>query len=203
MPTTIISNFPQKVNKRMNDREDLRFVVWLIALLLVVAGLSIFYVSTKQTNEDFILKAEPIKQVTAAEIIEEVTEAEEEEPKTPILSDQELIAMVVMAEAGNQDMLGKVAVASVVLNRCDYFGLTVESVVKAKGQFSFPYYGTVSEDCYRAVEIAEQSRDLFPATMLYFRNTKYHNFGIPYEEIGDHYFSLIESEEYINGNKNN
>lgn len=194
MPTTIISNFPQKVNKRMNDREDLRFVVWLIALLLVVAGLSIFYVSTKQTNEDFILKAEPIKQVTAAEIVEEVTETEEEEPKAPILSDQELIAMVVMSEAGNQDMLGKCAVASVVLNRCDYFGLTVESVVKAKGQFSFPYYGTVSEDCYRAVEIAEQSRDLFPATMLYFRNTKYHDFGIPYEKIGDHYFSLIESE---------
>jgi hypothetical protein len=195
MPTTIISNFPQKVNKRMNDREDLRFVVWLIALLLVVAGLSIFYVSTKQTNEDFILKAEPIKQVTAAEIVEEVTEAEEEEPKAPILSDQELIAMVVMSEAGNQDMLGKCAVASVVLNRCDYFGLTVESVVKAKGQFSFPYYGTVTDECYRAVEIAEHSRDLFPATMLYFRNTKYHDFGIPYEKIGDHYFSLIESED--------
>ena len=106
-----------------------------------------------------------------------------------------LIAMVVMSEAGNQDMLGKCAVASVVLNRCDYFGLTVESVVKAKGQFSFPYYGTVSEDCYRAVEIAEQNRDLFPATMLYFRNTHYHNFGIPYEQIGDHYFSLIESED--------
>ena len=179
----------------MNDREDLRFVVWIVALLLVVAGLSIFYVATKQTNEDFILKAEPIKQVTAAEIVEKITETEEEEPKTPILSDQELIAMVVMAEAGNQDMLGKCAVASVVLNRCDYFGLTVESVVKAKGQFSFPYYGTVSEDCYRAVEIAEQSRDLFPATMLYFRNTKYHDFGIPYEKIGDHYFSLIESED--------
>ena len=179
----------------MNDREDLRFVVWIVALLLVVAGLSIFYVATKQTNEDFILKAEPIKQVTATEIVEEVTEAEEEEPKAPILSDQELIAMVVMSEAGNQDMLGKVAVASVVLNRCDYFGLTVESVVKAKGQFSFPYYGTVTDECYRAVEIAEHSRDLFPATMLYFRNTKYHDFGIPYEQIGDHYFSLIEESE--------
>ena len=179
----------------MNDREDLRFVVWIVALLLVVAGLSIFYVATKQTNEDFILKAEPIKQVTAAEIVEKITETEEEEPKTPILSDQELIAMVVMSEAGNQDMLGKVAVASVVLNRCDYFGLTVESVVKAKGQFSFPYYGTVTDECYRAVEIAEHSRDLFPATMLYFRNTKYHDFGIPYEQIGDHYFSLIEESE--------
>jgi hypothetical protein len=195
MPTTIISNFPQKVNKRMNDREDFRLVVCFIALLFVVTGLSVLYISTREPKEDFVLKAEPIKQVTAAEIVEEVTEAEEEEPKAPILSDQELIAMVVMAEAGNQDMLGKVAVASVVLNRCNYFGLTVESVVSAKGQFAFPYYGTVSEDCYRAVEIAEQSRDLFPATMLYFRNTKYHDFGIPYEQIGDHFFSLIESED--------
>ena len=195
MPTSIISNFPQKVNKRMNDREDLRFVVWIVALLLVVAGLSVLYISTREPKEDFVLKAEPIKQVTSAQIIEEVTETEEEEPKAPILSDQELIARVVMSEAGNQDMLGKVAVASVVLNRCDYFGLTVESVVKAKGQFSFPYYGTVTDECYRAVEIAEHSRDLFPATMLYFRNTKYHDFGIPYEQIGDHYFSLIEESE--------
>ena len=192
MPTTIISNFPQKVNKRMNDREDLRFVVWLIALLLVVAGLSIFYVSTKQTNEDFILKAEPIKQVTAAEIVEEVTEAEEEEPKAPILSDQELIAMVVMSEAGNQDMLGKCAVASVVLNRVDYFGTTVEAVVNEPNQFSYPYYGTVSDECYRAVEIAEENRDLFPAGMLYFGAYKYHDFGTPYENIGDHYFSVRE-----------
>ena len=194
MPTTIISNFPQKVNKRMNDREDLRFVVWIVALLLVVAGLSVLYISTREPKEDFVLKAEPIKQVTSAQIIEEVTETEEEEPKAPILSDQELIAMVVMSEAGNQDMLGKVAVASVVLNRCDYFGLTVESVVKAKGQFSFPYYGTVSEDCYRAVEIAQENRDLFPEDMLYFRAFKYHDFGVPYEQIGDHFFSRKEGE---------
>ena len=194
MPTSIISNFPQKVNKRMNDREDLRFVVWIVALLLVVAGLSVLYISTREPKEDFVLKAEPIKQVTSAQIIEEVTETEEEEPKAPILSDQELIAMVVMSEAGNQDMLGKVAVASVVLNRCDYFGLTVESVVKAKGQFSFPYYGTVSEDCYRAVEIAQENRDLFPEDMLYFRAFKYHDFGVPYEQIGDHFFSRKEGE---------
>ena len=187
MPTTIISNFPQKVNKRMNDREDLRFVVWLVALLLVVAGLSIFYVSTKQTNEDFILKAEPIKQVTAAEIVEKVTEAEEEEPKAPILSDQELIAMVVMSEAGNQDMLGKVAVASVVLNRCDYYGLTVESVVYAKNQFAMA--DTYSEEDLRAVEIAQENRDLFPADMMWFRNKHYHSFGSPYMQIGNHYFS--------------
>lgn len=179
----------------MNDREDLRFVVWLIALLLVVAGLSIFYVSTKQTKEDFILKAEPIKQVTAAEIVEEVTEAEEEEPKAPILSDQELIAMVVMSEAGNQDMLGKVAVASVVLNRVDYFGTTVEAVVNEPNQFSYPYYGTVSGECYRAVEIAEENRDLFPADMLYFRNKHYHTFGKPYLQIGGHYFSLEVKDE--------
>lgn len=197
MNVIILSKFPKKDNRTMKDDEDLRIVLCGIALLLVVAGLAVVYIATHPAKqEEIFLKAEPIvSQATDVESIEEVTETEEEDPKTPILSDEELIAMVVMSEAGNQDMLGKVAVASVVLNRCDYFGLTVESVVKAKGQFSFPYYGTVSEDCYRAVEIAQKSRDLFPATMLYFRNTHYHNFGIPYEQIGDHYFSLIESED--------
>ena len=192
MNVIILSKFPKRY-KRMKD-SDFEIAVLAITLLLVVTGIAVVYIATHPAKqEEIFLKAEPIvKQVEDPVATEEPAE---EEPAAPILTDEEMIAMVVMAESGNQDMLGKVAVASVVLNRCDYFGLTVESVVKAKGQFSYPYYGTVSEDCYRAVEIAQNSRDLFPATMLYFRNTHYHTFGIPYEQIGDHYFSLIESEE--------
>lgn len=195
----------------MNDREDLRFVVWLIALLLVVAGLSIFYVSTKQTNEDFILKAEPItteQPTEQAEIIEElsgghsevefqqvseVSELPTERPSKIIYSDDELIAMVVHAEAGNQSMLGKTAVAAVVLNRCDAWGMTVESVIYQKDQFAIA--DTYTEDDMRAVEIAHKVRDLFPADMLYFRNKHYHTFGKPYLQIGGHYFSLEVKDE--------
>lgn len=189
----------------MNDREDLRFVVWLIALLLVVAGLSIFYVSTKQTKEDFILKAEPItteQPTKQTEIVEELSGGHEtvdvivakEEEKKPILSDEEIIAMVVDIEAGvDADMIAKVAVASVVLNRCDSWGMTVESVIYQKDQFAIAK--TYTADDLRAVEIAQENRDLFPSNMLYFRNKHYHAFGVPYMEIGGNYFSLEERKE--------
>lgn len=188
MSTFILSKFPRRVNMDNSNFHDA--LLWL-SLILVTVGCSIIYILTNPEEPLPTLTTTPI--VTAQEVIEEAEEVpEEEEPKAPIMSDTDIIAMVVMAEAGNQDMLGKVAVATVVLNRADYFGTTVESVVKEPNQFSFPYYGTVSEDCYRAVEIAQENRDLFPATMMYFRNTKYHSFGTPYENIGDHYFSLRE-----------
>ena len=175
---------------RNSDLHDA--VLWL-ALILVTVGCAVIYIFTNPEEPIQTLTTTPI--VTAQEVIEEVEEVpEEEEPKAPIMSDADIIAMVVMAEAGNQDMLGKVAVATVVLNRVDYFGTTVEAVVNEPNQFSYPYYGTVSDECYRAVEIAEENRDLFPETMMYFRNTKYHTFGTPYEQIGDHYFSLREVE---------
>lgn len=188
MLTTIISRFGGI--RKVKDF-DLSDFICIIGLFVVSIGMAAIYVFILHPEDNPTLTSYPlIRKVEAVEVREV-----EDVPEAPVLTDEEILAAVVMAEAGNQDMLGKVAVASVVLNRCDYFGLTVESVVKAKGQFSFPYYGTVSEDCYRAVEIAEQSRDLFPNTMLYFRNTRFHNFGIPYQKLGDHYFSLIESED--------
>lgn len=207
MSNLIISKFPKKVNRKMKDREDLRFVVGFIALLLVVTGLSVLYVSTKHPKEEFVLKAEPItteQPTKQAEIVEElsgghetveVTVAEEvKEEKKPILSDEELIAMVVNIEAGVEaDMIAKVAVASVVLNRCDAWGMTVESVIYQKDQFAIAKSYTA--DDLRAVEIAQEVRDLFPSNMLYFRNEQYHSFGVPYMEIGGNYFSLSESEE--------
>lgn len=169
--------------------KDAEFGIWVIGLLMFVGGLSIIYLNTH--SEDVpTLKGEPIPAVEEIEIQEEEPEPAEE--KHIILSDEDMMAQVVMAESGNQDMLGKVAVATTILNRCDYFGMTVESVITEPNQYSYPYYGTVSEDCYRAVEIAQQNRDLFPSNMLYFRTFKYHSFGTPYEQIGDHYFSLKE-----------
>ena len=193
--------------KQKND-EDLRFAISIIALLLFVMGLAIVYIATKPAKqEEIFLKAEPIVTEQATEPVEiveelsgghetvEVTVAEEvKEEKKPILSDEEIIAMVVDIEAGvDADMIAKVAVASVVLNRCDAWGMTVESVIYQKDQFAIAKSYTA--DDLRAVEIAQKARDLFPSNMLYFRNKQYHSFGVPYMEIGGNYFSLSESEE--------
>lgn len=188
MLTTIISRFGGIRKVKDFDLSDFICIIGLFAVSIVMAAIYVFIL---HPEDNPTLTSYPLK-VEAVEVreVEDIPEV-----KAPVLTDEEILAMVVMAEAGNQDMLGKVAVASVVLNRVDYYGTTVEQVVNEPNQFAYPYYGTVSEDCYRAVEIAQASRDLFPEDMLYFRAFKYHDFGIPYEQIGDHYFSLHEREE--------
>ena len=103
--------------------------------------------------------------------------------------DIEIIATIVAAEAGNQEMVGKVAVAMTVLNRASLWNKSIYSVATQKNQYCYPYYGKVSDDCYKAVDIAIKNRNLFPENMVYFRTRHYHSFGEPYMQIGDHYFS--------------
>ena len=79
----------------------------------------------------------------------------------------ELIAQLVMAEAGNQDLTGKRYVADVVLNRVDsdIFPDTVEEVIFQKNQFSVIENGTfdeagwtITEECYEAVKMEYEER---------------------------------------------
>lgn len=192
--TFILTQYLRKGKTMKNpDWESLPIV--LIAIAGIIASVLIYNNIHKimATNELPELTSEPIV-TEAPEIIEKVPEVPKEAP-APVLSDEDIMAAVVMAEAGNQEMIGKVAVAMVILNRCDYWGMTVESVVNQEGQFAYPYYGTITEDCYTAVRIAQENRELFPDTMLFFRNTKFHDFGKPYLQLQSHFFSLIDKEE--------
>jgi hypothetical protein len=134
-----------------------------------------------------------IKMVEAYPIVIEEEEEVIEEPKviTQVKSDIDVIAEVVQGEAGNQEMIGKVAVAMTMLNRMDRTGRSAESIA-IEAYNAYPYYGPVSADSYRAVEIAMENRDLFPDDMMYFRAGNYHDFGVPYMQIQDHYFSTKE-----------
>lgn len=100
------------------------------------------------------------------------------------------IAEAVMGESGGEPLIGKVAVAMTILNRMDYYNQSVYQALEAYN--AYPYHGVVIEECYRAVEIAINNRDLFPADMMYFRAGGYHDFGVPYVQIGNHYFSTKE-----------
>lgn len=199
----IVSNFPEK-DKEIRAKwwywlpVGASFVVCLIGIAVlgyIVAGIPDRLEYYAEPTE---LKAEPIRQII--EVVPVEIEVVEEEPEpipgpTVHMTDDDIIAAVVMSEAGNQDLLGKTAVAATILNRADYFDITIEQVVNAKGQYSYPYYGKITDEAYRAVEIARENRDLFPTTMMFFKTKDYHSFGVPYEQIGDHYFSLIEERE--------
>ncbi len=103
---------------------------------------------------------------------------------------KDLIARVVMAEAGNQPIEGKIAVAMTILNRADYHGISIENVISAKDQYTQDLHRTPTNEVYTAIELAKSNRDMFPRNMMYFRTRHYHTFGIPYQVIGDHYFSM-------------
>lgn len=149
---------------------------------LLVFVLAVIHADSEQIPE---LTALPIEEVEKIEALEKPVEVID--VKEIVYTDEELMAMVVHAESNNQPMVGKVAVASVILNRCDYYDLTVESVIYQKNQFAIA--NAYTEDDLRAVEIAKENRDLFPQDMLYFRADHYHSFGETYTQIGDHYFS--------------
>lgn len=164
-------------------------ILFWVFVIFVAVGTILFINSVqKPVEEPHIqeLQVIPIEEPEPTAVYEEV---EIIEVKAAVLTDEELISKVVYAEANNQSMLGKVAVASVVLNRCDLYNQTVETVINSPNQFAEYEWCPVTEENLRAVEIAMTCRDLFPSDMAYFRAEHYHSYGEPFEQIGDHYFS--------------
>lgn len=183
----IVSLFPQN-SKETSTQDLIEAAFGFLALLAVIAFVGIItLLKDLNTNEE-------LPEVTAYPIVKEevktITAETKLEPVEP--SEDWLIASVVMAEAEGEEMVGKVAVASVILNRCENWNKTVSEVIGEPNQFAKGKEPNL--DCVRAVEIAKEVRDLYPSDMLYFRNAHYHEFGCPFLVIGHHYFSTERTE---------
>ncbi len=191
----IISNYPSNDN---NENKGWKYYLPLsVMMVLMFIGMVVLAYLVCSLPDYFIedteVIGEPLQHVQ--EFVVPQAEAQEEAPEPVVhLTDDDIIAQVVMHEAGNQEMIGKVAVAMTILNRCDYFDLTVEQVVNTEGAYAYPYTGVITHDCYRAIEIARANRDLFPADFMYFNADGYHGFGQEYIQIQDHYFSTQETK---------
>ena len=117
------------------------------------------------------------------------------------LDDFELMGKTVFAEAKTEEFEGQVAVAEVILNRVESkdFPDTVQEVIKQDGAFSSWGNGSVEaapldDECLEAVQDAVNER-IFPDSVVYFREGRFHSFGTPYTVIGHHYFSSEEGED--------
>ena len=168
--------------------DDHQAAFGFLALLAVIAFVGIItLLKDLNTNEE-------LPEVTAYPIVKEEVKTITAETKLEAVEPSEdwLIASVVMAEAEGEEMVGKVAVASVILNRCEAWNKTVSEVINEPNQFAKGKEPNL--DCLRAVEIAKDVRDLYPSDMLYFRNAHYHEFGCPFLVIGHHYFSTERTE---------
>lgn len=109
--------------------------------------------------------------------------------------DIDLMARVVMSEAGNQPGETKEAVATVILNRLNSpnYPCTIKDVVYAKNQFSTADNGKPTDDCYAAVYSAlvwyGTDNQVIPWCVYYFRSGHYHTWAQNYCKLGDLYFS--------------
>ncbi len=106
----------------------------------------------------------------------------------------ELLATIVMAEAGNQGEMGIRLVIDVILNRVDSerFPNTVWDVIYAPDQFTCVLDGNAAS-CYVRDDILALIHDEINQRtnneVLYFRTKHFHTFGTPLFQWGDHYFS--------------
>lgn len=171
----------------------LRFLMALVVFSLCWYGFKVETTSLEPPNSSF--KIEPkviIKSDYKAVCMDEIERSNDTSEK--IITDREyqLLARVCMSEAGNQPLVGKIAVIETVLNRVDMGRGSIEEVIYAKHQYSVADNGEPNSECYEAIDIA-LAGDMYPDTMIYFRTKHYHTWAIPYKKIGDHYFSLEEN----------
>ena len=117
----------------------------------------------------------------------------------------ELLAAVVEAEAGNQDLTGKRLVVDVVLNRVDspLFPDNIVDVLEQELQFTTMHNGAVEEagwhmqeDDYKAV-MMEISGERLDNDIYFFTAGEYNSCGRPAYIHGDHYFSYLSKEAAI------
>lgn len=112
-------------------------------------------------------------------------------------SDRELVCRCVMSEAGGESSDCQQAVATVILNR--YFSPNFPNEfdeIIVPGQFSTHDNGPITDEVRHSVYMAWINYGTFyqivPRTCYYFRAGHYHDFGIPYRQIDNTYFSLAE-----------
>lgn len=113
---------------------------------------------------------------------------------TIVVEDYVYFAQCVMAEAGDQDELGKRLVIDVILNRKDNINFpdNITDVINEPYQFEVVSNDSINEviptdDIYTLIQEEIQNRTDYD--VLYFRTDHYHNFGTQLFQHQDHYFS--------------
>lgn len=130
--------------------------------------------------------------------------AGEEYVYTLTADEMNLLAQKIHAEAGNQSLEGKVAVAAVALNRCKVggiYGNTMEEVLNKEGQFAdvVPMSEEQLQIAMEAAELAcrgwDPTRIAFEEGALYFYAHKkvelLNREEVPKYVIGDHTFTYL------------
>lgn len=160
----------------------------------IVAAIGCTNVVEKRIEKDKVEKTIEVEE-TANEFLPIYNPTEEDLEETMYYDSLELLALMVEAEAGNQDLEGKRLVVDTVLNRVDDpdFPNDIWGVITQKGAYSSYADGGIdkvwspSESTYEAVRMELEERS-YPG-VIYFTSEGYSKYGTPWRKVGDHYFS--------------
>lgn len=120
---------------------------------------------------------------------EETEEVEETFYRNISAEDCELLEQIAMAEAENQDTIGKALVILCVLNRCEKTGKTVREVIYAPHQFYTAGMKTPDDDAKEAMAMVLEGWDESQGA-LYFCSTGWNKYGDEHLFVHqNHYFS--------------
>lgn len=140
------------------------------------------------------IDVETCKVLTSSELF-----ADQDEIRNEIMyGELEELALLVQAEAGNQDDLGKRLVADTVLNRVDDpdFPDTIHEVIFQDNpiQYYVTYDGAMGKAGYSITEdvfelVLEEYESRTNNDVIYFKTGGYHECGHSAFQYGDHYFN--------------
>uniref|UniRef100_A0AAU8B6A6 Cell wall hydrolase n=1 Tax=Dulem virus 39 TaxID=3145757 RepID=A0AAU8B6A6_9CAUD len=167
------------------------FFVMLFILFLIESSCGNF---VQNNNYIFAEHKIPCEQNQEIEKTKQENGMEEVEIIEVTEDEYKLLLRVCMSETGGEwgePYWGKVAVVQTVLNRVEMGWGSIEEVIMQPNQYSIANNGEPDETVIEAVNAALRGEgSSFPENMIYFRTNYYHDFGIPYQQIGNHYFSL-------------
>lgn len=118
-------------------------------------------------------------------------------------SELELLYTTVYCESGDQELEAQIMVAQTIINRIisDKYPDTLRGVVYQRNSEGVPQFAVINWTNFENIGWSDETKTAvhyalahkgYPETMLYFRDSYYHDFGQPYKNVDDMYFSLTE-----------
>lgn len=175
-----------------------------ISILAVFLAVLIINSRNTKSLKDIVIPAQNIKTSNRMpehyEVLDTISidEMQEEIRNEIFYGELEQLAILVQAEAGNQDELGQRYVADCVLNRVDDkdFPDKIEDVIYQMDpvQFATTVNGAMGKAGYDVKEetfnlVLEEYESRKDSRIIYFRTDKFSECGHPAFKYGDHYFS--------------
>jgi hypothetical protein len=119
--------------------------------------------------------------------------------------ERRIFATLIRLEAGGESYECQLAVGSVIINRMNRTGKSLEEIIFQKGQFSPARLIHVKNEngeykykpYKRSWEVVDElckNGPTLPYYVLFFRANRHHSWGIPYCQIDNTYFSYLERD---------